>query len=128
MSDFFSSIATYTFLQNAIIAGVLASIVCGITGTFVVVKKITFISGGIAHAVLGGVGIAYYLAMPPIIGAFVFAILSAIIIGLVKLKANQHENTVISALWAMGMAVGVILCISLPVTAQICFPIFLETY
>ena len=108
MSDFFSSIVNYTFLQNAIIAGILASIVCGITGTFVVVKKITFISGGIAHAVLGGVGIAYYLAMPPIIGAFVFAILSAIIIGLVKLKANQHENTVISALWAMGMAIGVI--------------------
>lgn len=108
MSELFSSIATYTFLQNAVLAAILASIVCGITGTFVVVKKITFISGGIAHTVLGGVGIAYYFGIPPIIGAFVFAILSAIIIGLVKLKANQHENIVISALWAMGMAVGVI--------------------
>ena len=108
MAELFSCIATYTFLQNAIIAAVLASIVCGITGTFVVVKKITFISGGIAHAVLGGVGIAFYLSMPPIIGAFIFAILAAITIGLVKLKASQHENTVISALWAMGMAIGVI--------------------
>jgi len=108
MGELLSSVASYTFLQNAIIAGILASIVCGITGTFVVVKKITFISGGIAHAVLGGVGIAFYFSMPPIIGAFVSAILSAIIIGLVKLKANQHEDTVISALWAMGMAVGVI--------------------
>jgi len=108
MDNLFTSIATYTFLQNAVIAATLASIVCGITGTFVVVKKITFISGGIAHAVLGGVGIAFYLRMPPIIGAFVVAILAAVTIGLVKLKAHQHENTVISALWAMGMAVGVI--------------------
>ena len=108
MTDLITNITTYTFLQNAILAAVLASIVCGITGTFVVVKKITFISGGIAHAVLGGVGIAFYLSMPPIIGAFIFAILAAVIIGLVKLKADQHENTVISALWAMGMAIGVI--------------------
>jgi len=124
MAELFSSIATYTFLQNAIIAAVLASIVCGITGTFVVVKKITFISGGIAHAVLGGVGIAFYLSMPPIIGAFIFAILAAITIGLVKLKANQHENTVISALWAMGMAIGVIFMYLTPGYSTDLLPIF----
>jgi len=108
MSDFFSQLGSYTFLQNALLAGVLASFACGITGTFVVVKRITFISGGIAHAVLGGIGLAYYFNFSPMLGAFGFAILSAFIIGWVKIKAQHHENTVISALWAMGMAVGII--------------------
>ncbi|MDY6915439.1 MAG: metal ABC transporter permease [Candidatus Cloacimonadota bacterium] len=108
MTDFFYSVLHHSFLQNAILAGILASIVCGITGTFVIIKRITFISGGIAHSVLGGVGVAYYLGIEPLIGAFVFAILSAVIIGLIKLKGKQHEDTVISALWAVGMAMGVI--------------------
>lgn len=103
-----SQLSSYAFLNNAIIAAVMASIACGITGTFVVVKRITFISGGIAHAVLGGVGLAYYFNFSPMLGAFGFAILSAFIIGWVKIKARNHENTVISALWAIGMAIGVI--------------------
>lgn len=106
--DFFNSLFQHTFLQNAVLAGILASIACGFTGTFVVIKKINFISGGIAHTVLGGVGIAYFLGLPPILGAFVAAFISAVIIGLVKLHAGQHEDTVISALWAVGMAVGII--------------------
>jgi zinc transport system permease protein len=108
MGEFFYSLLNHAFLQNAIIAGILASIVCGITGTFVIIKRITFISGGIAHTVLGGVGIAYYLGIEPIIGAFVFAILAAVVIGVIKLKSHQHEDTVISALWAVGMALGLI--------------------
>ncbi|MCK4311547.1 MAG: metal ABC transporter permease [Candidatus Cloacimonetes bacterium] len=108
MSGFFDALLHHSFLQNALLAGILASIVCGVMGTFVVIKRITFISGGIAHAVLGGVGIAYFLNIEPLIGAFAFAILAAIIIGLVKLKAGQQEDTVISALWAIGMALGVI--------------------
>ncbi|MDD3050726.1 MAG: metal ABC transporter permease [Candidatus Cloacimonetes bacterium] len=108
MNEFFNAIATYTFLQNALLAGLLSSIVCGVTGVFVVIKRISYISGGIAHAVLGGVGIAYYLGLPPIWGAFTFAIIAAFIIGIIKLKSEQHEDTVIGALWATGMAVGVI--------------------
>lgn len=108
MAEFFYSLLNHAFLQNAIIAGILASIVCGITGTFVIIKRITFISGGIAHTVLGGIGIAYYLGIEPLIGAFVFAILAAVIIGLIKLKGAQHEDTVIGALWAVGMALGLI--------------------
>jgi len=108
MQDFFTALFQHTFLQNAVLGGILSSIVCGIMGTFVVIKRIVFISGGIAHAILGGVGIAYYLGIEPIIGAFVFAILAAVIIGLVKLKAKQQEDTVIGALWAIGMALGVI--------------------
>ncbi|NLW55085.1 MAG: metal ABC transporter permease, partial [Firmicutes bacterium] len=69
---------------------------------------ITFISGGIAHAVLGGMGVAYFCGVDPLGGAVITALLSAVLLGLVNLKAKQHEDTVISALWAVGMAVGII--------------------
>jgi len=108
MLDFIDSITSYPFLQNAVLASLLASIICGIIGTFVVIKKISHISGSIAHTVLGGIGIAYFLGINPILGAYLFAILAAIIIALIKLKSNQHEDTIISALWAVGMAIGVI--------------------
>ncbi len=102
------ALGKYSFIQNAVMAGMLSSLACGITGTYVVVRRITFISGGIAHAVLGGMGIAYYLGVDPLVGAVVTALLSAILLGLVNLKAKQHEDTVIGALWAVGMAVGII--------------------
>jgi zinc transport system permease protein len=108
MNTFFYALTHYSFLQYALIAGVLASISCGIAGTFVVLKRITFISGGIAHTVLGGVGLAYFLGINPYWGAFVAAILAAVVIGMVKLRADQHEDTVIGALWAVGMAAGII--------------------
>ncbi len=108
MTEFILALGKYSFIQNAVIAGVLSSLACGITGTYVVVKRITFISGGIAHAVLGGMGVAYYLGVDPLVGAVVTALLSAILLGLVNLKAKQHEDTVIGALWAVGMAVGII--------------------
>jgi len=106
--DFFSSLFQYTFLLNAVLAGILASIACGFSGTFVVIKKINFISGGIAHTVLGGVGISYFLGFSPITGAFVAAFISAVVISLVKLHSGQHEGTLISTLWALGMALGII--------------------
>lgn len=98
----------YNFMQNALIAGVLASLASGIVGSYVVVKRITFISGGIAHAVLGGMGLAYYLGADPLRGAVAATVLSAVLLGLVNLKAKQHEDTIIGALWAVGMAVGII--------------------
>ncbi|HDY87658.1 MAG TPA: metal ABC transporter permease [bacterium] len=108
MKEFFEIFIHHGFIQNAVIAGVLSSFACGITGTFVVIKKISYIAGGIAHAVLGGLGIAYYLGIDPLIGALVFSVLSALFIGLVKLKFSQNEDTVIAALWSIGMAVGII--------------------
>jgi zinc transport system permease protein len=108
MTEFILALGKYSFIQNAVMAGMLSSLACGITGTYVVVRRITFISGGIAHAVLGGMGIAYYLGVDPLVGAVVTALLSAILLGLVNLKAKQHEDTVIGALWAVGMAVGII--------------------
>ncbi|MBI9071452.1 MAG: metal ABC transporter permease [Melioribacteraceae bacterium] len=108
MEWFLEIISDYTFVQNAIIAGILSSIACGVTGTFVVVKKISYIGGGIAHAVMGGLGIAYFLGINPLLGALVFAVFAAFVIGLVKLKLKESEDTIISALWAIGMATGVI--------------------
>lgn len=108
MQEFIHALFNYPFLQNAFLAGILASIACGITGTYVIVKRLAFIGGGIAHAVLGGMGIAYYYGVNPMIGAVLSAILSALIIGFVRLKLKQHEDTVIGALWAVGMAIGVI--------------------
>ncbi len=108
MNTIIYAILHYAFMQNAIIAGFMASIACGISGTFVVIKRITFISGGIAHSILGGIGVAYFLGINPLIGAFVAAILSAVLLGIIKIKSNENEDTLIGALWAIGMAVGVI--------------------
>jgi len=108
MLEFFNVIATQAFLQNALLGGVLASIGCGLTGSFVVVNRIGYMAGGIAHSVLGGMGIAYYLQLDPFFGALVSALLAAIIIGVIKLKWRHQEDTAIGAIWAIGMAVGII--------------------
>lgn len=108
MLEFLMVFLKYGFIQNAVIASFLASIASGVIGSYVIVKRISFISGGIAHTVLGGMGVAYYLNVDPLIGAVVAAIFSAILLGLVNLKAKQHEDTLIGALWAVGMAVGII--------------------
>ena len=96
----------YTFMQNALIAGILASIIFAIIGTFVVVKRIVFISGGIAHASFGGVGLAFYLGINPLIGASLFAVISALGVGTVGKKTLQREDTAIGIVWAVGMALG----------------------
>jgi len=95
-------------MQNAIAGGILASVACGAIGSYVVVKKIGYLAGGIAHAVLGGMGIAYYLGRSPIEGALVSAIVFAFILGWVSLRMQQQEDTIIGALWAGGMAVGIL--------------------
>jgi len=108
MLEFFHTIATQSFLQNALLGGILASIGCGLTGSFVVVNRISYMAGGIAHSVLGGMGIAYYLHLDPFMGALVAALLAALIIGVIKLKWRHQEDTAIGAIWAVGMAIGVI--------------------
>jgi zinc transport system permease protein len=108
MQEFFVALTSHSFLQHALVAGILASVAAGLVGTFVVVKRISLISGGIAHSILGGMGIAYYLGFSPTKGAVVSALVAAMIIGLVSLRARQHEDTVIGALWAVGMALGVL--------------------
>jgi zinc transport system permease protein len=112
--NFFSAILVNPFIQYALIAGVLASVACGIIGTYVVTKKMTFLGGGIAHTVLGGVGIVCYVNkiygvdIPPLYGAMAVALTAAVIIGWINLHSEHGADTVIGALWSLGMAVGVI--------------------
>jgi zinc transport system permease protein len=98
----------YEFMRNALMAGLLAAIACGIVGVYVVVKKIVFISGGIAHASFGGIGLGYFLGIDPIIGALFFSLASGLAIGGVTRKTKLPEDTAIGILWAVGMALGVI--------------------
>lgn len=114
MTNFFQALMSESFLQYAFIGGLLASISCGIVGSFVVVRKIEYISGGIAHTVLAGMGVAYFFAKSPTIGALITALLAALIIGSVSLKAKKYEGTIISALWAIGMAIGIIFITKTP--------------
>jgi zinc transport system permease protein len=98
----------YNFIQNALAAAILASVACGIIGVYVVVKKIVFISGGIAHASFGGVGLSYYLGIDPIIGVIPFSLASALVMGTVSKKSKIPEDSAIGILWSLGMALGVI--------------------
>lgn len=96
-------------LQQALLAGVLASVACGVIGSYVVVMRLGYLAGGIAHTVLGGIGVAAFYGAEPTAGAFVAAVLAALIIGWVQLYRREHADTIISALWAAGMALGVLL-------------------
>jgi zinc transport system permease protein len=98
----------YSFIQNALIAGVLAAVACGIVGVYVVVKRIVFISGGISHASFGGIGLGYLLGINPVIGALFFTIASALGMGIVSRRTRLPEDTAIGILWAVGMALGII--------------------
>jgi zinc transport system permease protein len=115
MIDFLRALSQYTFLQNALLAGVLAGIACGVVGTWVVVRRISYMAGGIAHASLAGLGVAHYLSVvyqwswaQPLYGAALSALAAAVTIGLVSLYAKEREDTVIGAIWAIGMAVGIL--------------------
>ena len=115
MISFFEALTTNPLLLAAVIAGLAASIVSGIIGSYVVVKRIGFISGSISHSVLSGIGLAIWLErtkdiewISPLTGALVAAILSALILGWIHLYHRQREDSVIAALWTIGMAIGVL--------------------
>ena len=114
MSEFLSALSEHAFLQTALLAGLLASIGCGVIGTFVVVKRIAFMAGGIAHSVLGGMGAALYYGLDPLLGALAAAILAALLIGTVRLFWKMQEDTLIGALWAIGMAIGILFIAKTP--------------
>ncbi|MFZ0791885.1 MAG: metal ABC transporter permease, partial [Chromatiaceae bacterium] len=114
MSEFLSALSDQHFLRVALIAGLLASVGCGVIGTFVVVKRIAFLAGGIAHSVLGGMGAALYFGFDPLLGALAAAVVSALIIGTVRLVWQAQEDTLIGAIWAIGMAVGILFIAKTP--------------
>ncbi len=95
-------------MRNALAAGVLAAIACGIIGVYVVVKKIVFISGGIAHASFGGIGLGFLLGVNPVLVALFFSVTSALGMGLVSRRTRLPQDTVIGIFWAVGMALGII--------------------
>ena len=96
----------YSFFSNALLIGILSGIACGIVGSFIVIKKISFISGSIAHASFGGIGLAYFLGLSPVLGAMVFSVLSALGIGFINKNNKVQEDASIGAIWAIGMATG----------------------
>jgi zinc transport system permease protein len=101
------NILSYEFIQNAILAGFLASIVCGLIGPFIVARKMVFISGGLSHTAFGGLGIAYWMGVNPLYGATAFVLLSATGIGLLE-KKTEKSDLLIGILWAVGMAIGIV--------------------
>ncbi len=115
MLSFLEALFINPLLLTALLAGIAASIVSGIIGSYVVVKRIAFISGSISHSVLGGIGFCLWLERAkgvywasPLYGALIAAILSALIIGWIRLHYRQREDSVIAALWSIGMAIGVL--------------------
>jgi zinc transport system permease protein len=108
MAEFITALSQHAFLQQALLAGLLASIGCGLIGPLVVVKRITFLAGGIAHSVLAGMGAALYFGQDPLLGALVAAVVAALLIGWVRLSSGTGEDTAIGALWAIGMAIGIL--------------------
>lgn len=102
----------YDFFTNALLGGLFASIACGIIGTYVVIKRLVFISGGITHASLGGLGIGFYFGLNPIMSAMIFSILSAFGIEWLSSRQDVREDSAIAAFWSFGMAIGII-CIYL---------------
>ena len=121
MAEFLTALRAYAFMQNALLAGLLASVACGVVGTYVVTRRITYIAGSIAHCVLGGMGVVLYLQttrgwthLHPLHGAMAAALVAAAVIGWVSLRARQREDTVIGAIWAVGMAVGLLFIAKTP--------------
>jgi len=122
MHNFFEALTNinFPFLRNAVLAGFLSSVLFGILGSVVTVRRIGSLAGAVSHAVLGGIGMALYLSatsvpgFPPIAGALIFAVLSSVIIAFVSMKAKQREDTVISAIWVIGMSLGLLFMAKTP--------------
>lgn len=98
----------YTFFQHALIGSLLASVVCGMIGTYIVTRRLVFISGGLTHASFGGIGLGLYTGISPILSAAIFAILSAFGVEWLGKRKDMREDSAIAVFWALGMALGII--------------------
>ncbi len=121
MIEFFTELPSYSFLQYALLSGLLASVACGIIGTFTVVRRSTYVAGAISHCVLGGMGAARYFQrvngiewFTPLLGAVIAAVTAALLIGWITIYAQERIDTVLSAIWALGMALGVLFIAATP--------------
>lgn len=98
----------YSFIQNALLAAVLLSVITGFIGSYIVVRRLVFLSGGITHASFGGIGIAWYYGLNPILGAAVFSVLSALGLEFLSQGRTLREDSAIGMLWSLGMAIGIL--------------------
>ena len=98
----------YTFFQHALLGILFASIACGIIGTYIVTRRLVFISGGITHASFGGIGIGLYTGVSPILGAAIFSVLSAFGVEWLSKRKDMREDSAIAVFWTFGMAIGII--------------------
>jgi len=103
-----SGILSYEFMQNAIVVGIMASIICGVIGPFIVARRMVFISGGLSHTAFGGLGIAYWLGIHPLFGATAFVLASAVLIARLEEKKLNQNDLFIGIIWAVGVAIGII--------------------
>lgn len=108
------SVFEYEFFRNAVIGCLLASIVCGIVGTYIVTRRLVFISGGITHASFGGIGLGVYLGISPILGATAFAVASALGVRWLTDGRGVRQDSAIAIFWTLGMSVGIIFCYLTP--------------
>ena len=99
----------FEFMRNALMAGLLAAVICGIMGTLVVVNRIVFLSGGIAHAAYGGIGLSFFFGWPYMAGTIGFSLFAAMLMAAITLQAKHRADTIIGVIWALGMAFGIIL-------------------
>ncbi|MBW1990034.1 MAG: metal ABC transporter permease [Deltaproteobacteria bacterium] len=99
---------SHEFMRNALYAGLLASATCGVIGALVVVNRLAFLSGGIAHAAYGGVGMAFFFGFSPLLGTLGFSLAAALVMAGITLRSKGRSDTVVGVLWAAGMAAGVI--------------------
>ena len=107
MTDFIE-LFQYTFFQNALLGSLFASIACGIIGTYIVTRRLVFISGGITHASFGGIGIGLYTGVSPLLTAAIFSVLSAFGVEWLSKRSDMREDSAIAVFWTFGMAVGII--------------------
>lgn len=103
-----ANIFQYEFIVKGLLGAIFASITAGLAGTYVVSKRMVFLSGGITHASFGGIGIGYFLGFNPVIGAAVFGIMSALGVEYLSVRQKIREDSAIGILWAFGMAIGII--------------------
>ncbi|DAB32818.1 MAG TPA: hypothetical protein CFH79_01835 [Sulfurospirillum sp. UBA11407] len=98
----------YEFIQNALLSGLLVSIASGIIGSLIVVNRMVFLAGGIAHTSYGGIGLALFFGIPIFLGASLFAIAAALLMAFLTLHKRERIDTFIGLIWAVGMAIGII--------------------
>ena len=107
-------ILQYSFFQNALLGSLLASILCGLVGTYIVTRRLVFISGGLTHASFGGVGLGVFFGFNPIFSAMIFTVLSALGVQWLSTRNDMREDSAIAVFWTLGMSLGVIFCFLSP--------------